>query len=612
MLVQEIIDRVRFDLGDQGEYVYADSDKAELLNKLRVELKDDTGTAEGVDVLDAVRKILPDGSGHTGGTVSLESLRAELNDVADIGGGTGTEMIAKSVRAKLGDVPDAVLGTTTAANINVESVIHYAAWGNIGGVSGTNGAINGSVQYASSGGMLGSYAEDGIKSIRGMRPDALIGDALSGGFQAALNLYVLARCIEGEVEVEADKSRYGMFYDRFVQAVKAVPPHIPDAVIDNYIELGLTEINGRRPDLGLCNATAPLLEDFVMYHVSQSKLGETTAMQTNLGRFSSSLDEIPYHYQSGELLQYIKDGETAVKEIRPDAEKHMGCFSEAVKSYAICHALGRRFGKAAGVSEMWQAHDANFKAAVSAVPYFWTDAELNVFRKRGEQEIRLKRPDLAGSAGENLCLTDYIVFSAAEIRYGRDGELYKIHSDSFYRNLETLPKHYSDEELGKYLDEALEMLKSLRPDAVNESGQIRSDLLDSALHYALSRLLDRDVSNGAVQAVWKNHSERFAQAVQSQPYHWEDAELLRLLHDSLTDILRRRADARMDEYGNERAVDREPGLPDEYPLRESFAKASECFCVYGAIAARIGREAMADAKYQLWNNQYNNLIGGAR
>ena len=147
---------------------------------------------------------------------------------------------------------------------------------------------------------------------------------------------------------------------------------------------------------------------------------------------------------------------------------------------------------------------------------------------------------------------------------------------------------------------------------MNENGQIRSDLQGLLIYYAVNRALDRDLSNGAVQAVWKSHSDRFAQMVQNQPYHWEDAELLRLLHDSLRDILMRRADARMDEYGNERTVRTEPELTEVYPLRESFAKASECFCVYGAIAARIGREAMADAKYQLWNNQYNNLIGGAR
>lgn len=614
MLVQEIIDRVRFDLGDQTGYDYAAPDISSLLAKIRRELNDEENPAEGTDVLDAVRKILADGKTHTGGEASLESIRAELNDTADIGSGIGTESIAQSVRAKLGDVPDAALGTTTAANIDVQSVIHYAAWGNIGGVPGTNGSINGSVQYASSGGMLGTYAEDGIKTIRGMRPDALVGNALSGGFQAALNLYVLARCIEGEVEVEADRSRYTLFYDRFMQAVKAVPPHIPDAVIANYIELGETEIKGKRPDLGLCNATAPLLEDFVMYHLSQSKLGETTALQTNLQRFHSSLNEIPYHYSSEELLRYIRDGETAVMELRPDAVNHLECFSDAVKSYAVCHALGRRFGKAAGTLELWQTHDANFKAAVSAVPYHWTDEELNVFKERGEQEIRLKRPDLANSAAENLCLADYIVFSAAENRIGKEsgaGELYKIHSDNFHRNLETLPKHYSSDELESYLKEAEETLKSLRPDAVNENGQIRSDLQGLLIYYAVNRALDRDLSNGAVQAVWKSHSDRFAQMVQNQPYHWEDAELLRLLHDSLRDILMRRADARMDEYGNERTVRTEPELTEAYPLRESFAKASECYCVYGAFAARIGREAMADAKYQLWNNQYNNLIGGA-
>ncbi len=317
----------------------------------------------------------------------ISRIRAELSDTADITA-ADTSSVIPSVRAKLGDPADSVLGTTTAASVTADSVIHYAQWSTSGSVTGTDAAINSSVNVASSSGSLSAYAADGIKTIKGMRPDALINGDLPGGFQNALNLYVLARCLEGEVETEVGSAGYRTFYDRFEKEVAAVPPHIADAALAGFLSLGTTEILARRPDLGntICTATLSVLEDFVMAQVSQSKLG--TAAHPNLTAFYSILDSIPYH--------------------------------------------------------------------------------------------------------------------------------------------------------------------------------------------------------------------------------WSDAELLKLIHDSIRDIIRLRSDARMDDSGYETDIETEPLITDNFPLRESFAKAAEWFSAAGAIACRIGKDQGADAKYQLWQSRYNEEIRGAK
>ncbi|MBO4633267.1 MAG: hypothetical protein J5858_15215 [Lentisphaeria bacterium] len=418
MLVKEIIERIRNDLGDNRTAEYS-----------------------GINL--------------------LASIRAELNDCADVTAASG-ENIASVVRAKLGDVPDSVLGTTTEANVDADSVIHYAQWGTTGNVTGTTGNINEIVELASGNGSLADYAADGIKTIKGMRPDATINGVLSGGFQTALNLYVLARCVEGEVETGTNA--YAVFYDRFATAVQAVPAHIPDAELEKIISLGITTIRGRRPDLGLCVSTVPVLETYAMAQASQSKLGSTGNLEVNFSSFNAELDKIPYHYTDEELNQYITDGQNAIKAIRPDADEIMDDFSDAVKSYAVCHALGRRFGKSAEAMSLWQANDANYKNTMHAVPY-----------------------------------------------------------------------------------------------------------------------------------------------------HWTDEELLILVHDSIRDILKKRSDARMDDWGYELAgIETEPLIGDKYPLRESFAKASEWFSAAGAISCRIGADSGADAKYQMWTKQYDIQIKGER
>jgi hypothetical protein len=317
----------------------------------------------------------------------ISRIRADLDDTANITSAATTSVIS-SVRAKLGDPADSALGTTTASSVSAESVIHYAQWSTSGSVTGTNSNINSTVQIAAGSGSLSGYAEDGIKTIKGMRPDTLINGSLPGGFQNALNIYVLARCLEGEVETEVGSSGYRTFYEIFEKEVASVPAHISDAALTGFFNLGITEITTRRPDLGtvICAATLSLLEDFVMAQASQSKLG--TAAHPNLTAFYSILDSIPYH--------------------------------------------------------------------------------------------------------------------------------------------------------------------------------------------------------------------------------WSDAELLKLIHDSIRDIIRLRSDARMDDSGYEIDIDTDPAATDEYPLRESFAKASEWFSAAGAIFCRIGADQGADAKYQQWMNRYNEEIRGAK
>lgn len=792
MLVSEIISRIRTDLGDQNNYSYS---AVNLLDRIRTELNDTAGNGEPVDVIPAVRAILGDDSERTGSQVSLDSIRAELNDTADItevsssdllgslreflgddSTRTGSEVsldsiraelndtanvspaagiTAADIRAKLGDPADSVLGVTTAANVNADSVIHYAQWGNTGGVTGTTGNINGSVQLAASTNQLSSYAQEGVKVLKGMRPDALVNGQLSGGFQAALNLYVLARCLEGEVETGTNG--YQVFYDRFTAAAAAVPPHVPDSAIASYITLGQNTITGRRPDLGICAATVALLEDFVMAQVAQTKLGGSEKHQVNLGNFNNELDKIPYHYSNTELNQYVADGQNAVKALRPDAGEIIGCFSDAVKSYAVCHALGRRFGKIAETMSLWQAHDANFKAVTAAVPYHWTDAELNgfldiisndisghrpdlgfsqavlscvlnyaaalarfqipgnsgnvaeaqqvffneldkipyhytdtelnqyisdgqeavkalrpdgesiidcfseavksyavchalgrrfgkaaetmslwqahdanfkavtaavpyhwtdeelaSFNQNAESLIDERRPDLNGTAAASIDAMHYTVFSAIERRIGKDenaAALHKVHYDQFYADMENLPYHWTDAQLTGFQNEAIQLISSLRDDLVS-GGNLRSDIAPAAV-FCISSLANNRLKDPGSRNLSDAQWNKLVNLVKSLPYHWTDTELLNLLHDSIRDILRSRSDARLDDFGFELAgIEAEPLITDEFPLRESFAKASEFYSAAAAVAARIGQDSGAENKYQLWQTRYQNGIKG--
>lgn len=610
MLISDIISRIRADLDDDRTAAYI---TVSLLDRIRTELNDTAGSGTAVNILNEVRKILGDESTRTGTPVSLASIRAELNDTADITSAS-TDSVIPSVRAKLGDPADSVLGTTTAASVTADSVIHYAQWSTSGSVTGTNAAINSSVNVASSSGSLSAYAEDGIKTIKGMRPDALINGNLPGGFQNALNLYVLARCLEGEVETEVGSAGYRTFYDRFEKEVTAVPPHISDAVLAGFLAAGTTEITARRPDLGnvICTATLSALEDFVMAQAAQSKLG--TAAQPNLTAFYQFLDSIPYHYSDAELNQYIADGNAAVKAIRADADSMIDCFSDAVKSYAVCHAMGRRFGKDAEASSIWQAHDANFKAVVAAVPYHWTDAELNAFIADGETLITVRRPDLSGTAAASIDKMHYTVFSAIERRIGKDenaAALHKTHYEQFYSDLDNLPHHWTDAELTGFQTEAIQTVSSLRDDLVS-NGQIRSDLIP-ALLFCISSLANNFHKDAASRNLSDAQWTKLVNLVKSLPYHWSDDELLNQLHDSIRDIIRLRSDARMDDSGFElTSIVTEPLISAPYPLRTSFAKASEFFSAAGAISCRIGADPGADAKYQQWLTRYQNEIRGAR
>ena len=610
MLVSEIISRIRSDLGDSRTVEYS---TVNLLNRIRTELNDTAGSGSSINVLNEVRKILADETSRTGTAVNLAGIRAELNDTSDITAAVTTSVIS-SVRAKLGDPADSVLGTTTADSVSVESVIHYAQWSTTGDVSGTDSDINSSVELASGSGSLSDYAADGIKTIKGMRPDTLINGNLPGGFQNALNLYVLARCLEGEVETEVGSAGYRTFYDRFEKEVAAVPPHITDSVMTGFLNLGTAEITARRPDLGsvICTATLSLLEDFVMAQASQSKLG--TAAQPNLTAFYSLLDSIPYHYSDTELNQYIAEGNAAVKALRPDADPIINCFSEAVKSYVVCHALGRRFGKVAETMSLWQAHDANFKAVTAAVPYHWTDAELNAFITAGGNVVLSKRPDLNNTSAKAVCEINYTVFNALERRIGIDANaavVHQTHHDQFYADLENLPHHWTDAELTTFQNEAMQTVTALRDD-LTDNGKIRSDMVE-ALIFCISSLANNSRKDAASRNLSDTQWTKLNAMIKSLPYHWTDAELLNQLYDSIRDILRLRSDARMDDSGFELAsVVTEPSINAQYPLRESFAKASEWFSAAGAIACRIGADSGADAKYQLWQTRYQNEIIGAR
>ncbi|MBO4303543.1 MAG: hypothetical protein J6A21_03055 [Lentisphaeria bacterium] len=610
MLISEILSRVRSDLSDTREIQYADG---LLLSRIREELNDTAGeNSANIDVLSSVRKILSDESSRTGTPVSLASIRAELNDTANVTA-FSTADIAKSVRAKLGDVDDVVLGTTTAANVTPESVIHYAQWGNAGNVTGTTGNINASVTLASSTNLFGVYVADGIKTIIGMRPDATINGVLSGGFQTALNLYVLARCLEGEVEANGGGG-FGAFYDRFVQAVNSVPAHVSDSVLAHAVSMGTAVINGRRPDLGVCGSTSTLLEDFVMGQFSQSKLGDNGKVQLNLQNFYSELDKIPYHYADAELNGYIADGQAAVKAIRPDAVSIIDCFSDAVKSYAVCHAMGRRFGKNAEGMSVWQANDANFKAVVAAVPYHWTDAELRSFMDMGESAIAIRRPDLSGTSAGKMDQMHYTVFSALERRIGKDenaAALHKVHLEQFYADMDHYPKHYSDSELEAFQEEGKSILSALREDAVS-NGMIRSDLVP-ALLFCTVAMAENYAKDASTRSLNDSQWSRLLGLLKAIPFHWTNETLLMFLHDSIRDILRLRSDARMDDFGYELAgVTDTPLQEDPFPLRESFAKASEYFCAAQAVSSRIGQDPGAEGKYQIWRTNYETEITGGR
>ena len=580
------------------------------LDSIRAELNDtaDVTTVTVATILSYLRELLGDDATRTGTAVSLSSIRAELNDTADVSPVTNTNMIMDAVIAKLGIVSDSVIGTTTTANVTADSVIHYAEWGNIGNVSGTNGNINGSV-VLNSYNMLSTYAADGIKTIKGMRPDALLSNGeLSGGFQAALNLYVLARCLEGEVETNAGNGGYKTFYEQFERAVAAVPKHISDAGVANFISLGSAAIAGRRPDLGLCNATVPLLEEYATLSALQKKNGTPA----DFSSFYAELDKIPYHYTSAELNQYITDGQNAIKALRTDAASMINCFSDAVKSYAICHAMGRRFGKAAEAMSVWQAHDANFKSVIAAVPYHWTDAELTAFSETGGNVISVKRPDLSGTGAESVGRLHYTVFSALERRIGADNNaaaLHKVHYEQFYSDLENMPYHWTDEELTNFQTEAIQTISSLRDD-ITDGMKIRSDLVP-ALLFCVSSLANNLRKDAASRNLSDAQWTKLVNLIKSLPYHWTDTELLNQVHDSIRDILAKRSDARMDDFGYELAgIETEPLIGDPYPLRTSFAKASEWFSAAGAISCRIGSDSGADMKYQTWIGRYNEQIMG--
>lgn len=367
MQVSDILSRVRFDLGDEK----SDSD-------------------------------------FTWSSLSsmLSRIRTELNDTADTTSAATTSIIS-TVRSKIGDPADSVLGTTTAASVTADSVIHYAQWSTTGSVTGTDSSVNSSVEIASSSGSLSDYAADGIKTIKGMRPDAIISGNLHGGFQNALNLYVLARCLEGEVETEVGSAGYRAFYDRFAAEVGAVPAHISDSAMTAFLDLGTTEITARRPDLGnsICKSTLEPLEIFVIAQAAQSKLG--TAAHPNLTSFYSALDSIPHHYTDTELNEFIDEAKKLISSVRDDLVTSSGVRSDVLPAAIFCIAsLATNHGADPASRNLSDTQFQKLNALLNAVPYHWPDSVLlDLLNDSVRDIIRLRCDARMNSTGGEISVS---------------------------------------------------------------------------------------------------------------------------------------------------------------------------------------------------------------
>lgn len=337
------------------------------------------------------------------------------------------------------------------------------------------------------------------------------------------------------------------------------------------------------------------------------------------------------YWNGGSIERYYAEGIADIVGKRPDAKDGgsvRSAFKDALSAYVLMRAFEGEI-ETNPESVRYQLFRKKYQEEVSSVPYHWTNDDLKKCLEHGADDIASKRSDaVISSTATGIgrirqefkdALEVYAAARAIERRFGKEAASdarWKVNTERYQHELNAVPYHWSDDVLNGFITDAVAEIAAKRSDARIGDGNgiesLREEYRAAVIAYAIAKAKEiRLGKEASVDPLWKVNIEKFYAELKSGEYHWSDEELLMYLNNGIKDILAVRADARMDENGDEILIG-DVEAEDVFPLRPDLKGAAKSFVIYSAVERRIGIDAPKSDLWKINAKRYKTEIYGEK
>lgn len=449
-------------------------------------------------------------------------------------------------------------------------------------------------------------------------------------YEQSIISFALMRAFERGRPFGANEEMYQHYLTKFESDLNATPSARSDQEYRDLIEDAIRDIIRRRPDckkqIYKASSDILLLNDKFVPAIILHVTGRLNP-GGNFELFHKAVADIPFQWDEEILKRYMEDGilwiyRDFMRGTRgTDADGKLQC-PECFRALLTAYVLSRAYEYAFSFS------DSSEKIKIYRERF---EAEQAKCRKLYEEEeyrriIFDAARDLTGLALEDTgdhelpvderhvpAILQYALFRFA-LRNGdldAAGNLFAL-----YLQLKaSLPKHWTDEELLKFLNSAVREIIRRRPDCkeceyteigMDDTIPVSDKFETSLISYSVVRALEESGKKNVTEQ-HGYHVKKYEDGLSVIPRHRTDSDLLEAINIACREIFRIRPDLRLDRNGL--PTKRFQGIispEDEFPLADSLMPAVAAHSAARCIEEDNGNEN----RIIFFNNEFKKIVRG--
>ncbi len=329
--------------------------------------------------------------------------------------------------------------------------------------------------------------------------------------------------------------------------------------LNGYIDSGCDAVRFRRKDAGASDPGARFESAVIAYATARAfeheaeDQSDASRCQFYWKKFEEELQNAAFVWTDDELSGYLSEGVQAIRNRR--YVKTVGArYEQCVVSYALMRAYeqAREIGSH---EEKYQHYLAKFESELKSTPPAREDSEYRDAIEDGVREVIRRRPDcketVYAASGVNLLNGKFVpavsAWALAELKDRVTDPEAKNELERFYTELDRIPFHWEDDDLSRYLGDAVELVRedSMQYDpARTETLPVKDKYLQYLIQYVLVRAYEQALGTGDYGEKYKVHQELFLSERERAGKSYSDGQYREFIEDAIREIIRRRPDCK--------------------------------------------------------------------
>lgn len=472
---------------------------------------------------------------------------------------------------------------------------------------------------------LSSDISDAVMAIQNRR----FTEDVSSRYEQCIISFVLMRAFERARPFGSNEEKYQHYLAKFEADLKSTPQAHNDQEYRDEIEDAIRDIIRRRPDcknsIYKTSSDILLLNDKFVPAIILHVTGRLSS-DGNFEPFHTAILDIPFQWDEKDLIEYMHNGIQKIHDefmrCEEDISENLIPLNDSFRMMLVSYILARAYEHAlsfSDYSEKYKIYRELFESEWAKGKKMYSENEYKRIIFDAIREVT--EIPLDESVGNELPIDErYIpaILQYAIYRFAlQSGDLTNAGNlFSIYLQLKTsLPKHWSDEELLKFLNSAVREIVRRRMDCkecenteFSLDGTIPiSDKFETPLiSYSVVRALEESGKRNVTDQ-HSYHVKKYEEGLSVIPRHRSDSEFMNVINIACREILRIRPDLRLDANGfPSKSWQNITSSEEEFPFDDSLMPA-----VVAHTAARCIEEDNGDKNRILFfEDEFKKIVRG--